>query len=235
MSLQALLFDVFGTVVDWRTSIIREGEEFGRTNSIAGVDWAAFADEWRTLYQPALEQVRTGESTWQALDDIHRQGLEKLLSQRGIRGLPDPALDHFTRAWHRLEPWPDSVSGLTRLKQKYILAACSNGNVALMVNLAKYSGLPWDMILGAEIARQYKPTAEVYAKSVGLLRIRPEECVMVAAHNYDLEAAAACGLQCAFVPRPEEFGPKGEAELKPSRDWQFVAKDLNDLAGQMGS
>jgi len=234
MPIKALLFDVFGTVVDWRTSIAREGEEFGRANDITGIDWMAFADAWRALYQPALEQVRSGKSPWMALDDLHRASLDKLLAERGISGISEPALDHFNRAWHRLDPWPDSVVGLTRLKRKYIIATCSNGNVALMVNLAKYAGLPWDAILGAEPAQQYKPTRVVYEKSVALLRLEPAECVMVAAHNYDLEAAAKCGLQCAFVPRPKEFGPPGRAELTPTGNWQVVAKDLNDLAEQLG-
>jgi 2-haloacid dehalogenase len=234
MPIQALLFDVFGTVVDWRTRIVREGAEFGRANGITGVDWTAFADAWRALYRPALDQVRSGQAPWQPLDDIHRKSLEKLLTERGIRGVPEAAVDHFNRAWHRLDPWPDAVSGLERLKRKYIVTACSNGNVALMVNLAKHSNLPWDMILGAELVRQYKPAAAVYQKSVALLRLEPQECVMVAAHNYDLEAAAECGLQCAFVERPDEFGPGGKAELKPSRNWKFVTKDMKDLAEQMG-
>lgn len=232
--IKALLFDVFGTVVDWRTAIIREGEKFGQANNLAGVDWTAFADDWRGLYQPALEQVRSGRSPWMPLDDIHRRSMDKLLADRGVSGISERALEHFNRAWHRLDPWPDSVEGLTRLKRKYIIAACSNGNVSLMVNLGKYAGLPWDMILGAEMAHQYKPTLEVYEKSVALLRLDPAECVMVAAHNYDLEAATQCGLQCAFIPRPNEFGPNAQAELGPTGDWQFVARDLNDLAEQLG-
>lgn len=234
MPVKALLFDVFGTVVDWRTNIIREGDEFGRTNGITGVDWANFADDWRGLYQPSLEEVRSGRAPFRPLDDLHRAGLNKLLAARGIQDIQEAELDHFNRAWHRLDPWPDSVPGLTRLKRKYIIAACSNGNVALMVNLAKHSSLPWDMVLGAEIARQYKPKPEVYLQSVAMLRLEPAECVMVAAHNYDLQAAAACGLQCAFVPRIKEFGPNGKAELKPTRAWQFVAKDFNELVGQLG-
>lgn len=234
MAIKALLFDVFGTVVDWRTAVICEGEGFARRNNITGIDWVRFADDWRALYQPALDRVRTGKSPWMALDDIHRQSLDKLLAQCGISGVAEPEVEDFNRAWHRLDPWPDSVAGLTRLKRKYIIAARSNGNVALMVNLAKHAGLPWDMILGAELAHQYKPTPVVYQKSASLLRLDPAECVMVAAHNYDLEAAAKCGLQCAFVLRPAEFGPDGKVELSPADNWQFVAKDLNDLARQTG-
>jgi 2-haloacid dehalogenase len=233
-SIKALLFDVFGTVVDWRTSIIREGEEFGRANSIRGVDWTAFADDWRGLYQPAMQKVRSGEIAWKPLDDLHRESLDRLLADRGITGVPEAALEHFNRAWHRLDPWPDAVAGLARMKRKYIIATCSNGNVSLMVNLAKHAGLPWDMVLGAELAQQYKPRSEVYTKSVALLGLAPAECVMVAAHNRDLEAAAACGLRCAFIPRPHEFGPNGKPDTVPSRQWDFVAEDFAMLASQLG-
>ena len=233
-SIKALLFDVFGTVVDWRTGIVREGEEFGRKNGLTGLDWAVFADDWRALYQPTLEKVRSGEMPWQPLDDLHRMELDKLLSSRGIKDVPEAAIDQFNRAWHRLPPWPDAVHGLTRMKTKYILATCSNGNVAQMVNLAKHSGLPWDAILGAEMAHQYKPKPEVYRTSVNLLRLMPAECVMVAAHNYDLHAAAASGLKCAFVVRPKEYGSKVKPDLEPTGKWEFVTKDLNELAEQLG-
>jgi 2-haloacid dehalogenase len=230
----ALLFDVFGTVVDWRTGIAREGEEFGRAHGLTGIDWTAFADCWRALYQPTLERVRSGEMAWQPLDDLHRMGLNKLMSERSIAHLPESAIDHFNCAWHRLPPWPDAVSGLTRMKKKYILATCSNGNVSQMVNLAKHSDLPWDVVLGAEMARQYKPRPEVYQRSVELLRLHPAECMMVAAHNYDLRAAAGCGLRCAFVVRPKEYGPAGKPDLASSQPWDFVAEDFNMLAEQLG-
>jgi len=238
-AIKALLFDVFGTAVDWRGSIIRECEAFGSANKIAGVDWVAFADAWRGLYQPTMQKVRSEEMPWRPLDELHRMSLDKLLAERGLSGIPEAALDRFNRAWHRLEPWPDAVAGLTRLKKKYILATCSNGNVALMVNLAKHGGLPWDMVLGAELARHYKPCPDAYKKSVAFLRLEPAECVMVAAHNRDLAAAAQCGLKTAFVPRPKEFGanaesPIGKPDLKPSQKWDFVAKDFNALADQLG-
>jgi 2-haloacid dehalogenase len=232
-SIKALLFDVFGTVVDWRTSIIREGEEFGRANGLSGIDWTAFADEWRALYRPALDKVCRGEKPWQPLDDIHRQSLNQLLEKHGIRNISEAAVDYLNRAWHRLDPWPDALSGLIRMKRKYIIAPCSNGNVSLMVNLAKHSALPWDVILGAELARQYKPTPAVYEVSVALLRLDPSECVLVAAHNYDLEAATKLGLKAAFVTRPDEFGPGGGAELTPSQNWDFVTADFNELADQL--
>jgi len=233
-NIKALLFDVFGTVVDWRTGIAREGEEFGRATGLAGIDWTAFADEWRALYQPTLEKVRSGEMPWQPLDDLHRIELNKLLADRGLTNLPEQATDHFNRGWHRLPPWPDAVPGLMRMKEKYILGTCSNGNVAQMVNLAKHSGLPWDMVLGAEMARQYKPRPEVYQISVALLRLHPAECVLVAAHNYDLRAAAGCGLKTAFVVRPKEYGPAGKPDFVPSQKWDFVAEDFNRLAEQLG-
>ena len=238
-SIKALLFDVFGTVVDWRTSVIREGEAFGRANRIQGIDWVAFADAWRGLYQPTMQKVRSGAVPWQPLDELHRASLDKLLAEHGVSGIPEAELERFNRAWHRLDPWPDAVSGLTRLKRKYILATCSNGNVALMVNLAKHAGLPWDMVLGAELARHYKPCPETYKRSVAFLRLDPSACVMVAAHNRDLAAAAACGLKTAFVPRPKEFGaqaesPVGKPDLAPSQKWDFVAEDFNALAALLG-
>lgn len=233
-SCKALLFDVFGTVVDWRTSIVREGEAFGRDNGVMGIDWIVFADAWRGLYQPTLEKVRSGAMPWQPLDELHRMSLDRLLAEQGIKGIAEEALDHFNRAWHRLDPWPDAVPGLTRLKRKYIIATCSNGNVSLMVNLAKYGGLPWDAILGAEVARHYKPCPAAYLKSVELLRLQPAECVMVAAHNGDLAAAAACGLKTAFVRRPKEGGPTAKENLAPSQRWDYIAEDFEALAEQLG-
>lgn len=232
--IKALFFDVFGTIVDWRTGIAREGEEFGRAHGLSGIDWTAFADEWRGMYQPSLEKVRSGQAPWQPLDDIHRAELNHLLEKYRIKNLPEAAIDHFNRAWHRLPPWPDAVPGLMRMKKKYILAPCSNGNVSMMVHLARHSELPWDVILGAEMAEQYKPVPSVYQRSVALLRLNPAECVLVAAHNYDLEAATKCGLKAAFVPRLKEFGPAGKPDLKPSQKWDFIADDFNQLAEQLG-
>ena len=232
--LKALLFDVFGTVVDWRTSIAREGAAFGRENGIEGVDWTAFADAWRGLYQPTLEKVRRGEMAWRVLDELHRMSLDRLLAERGLKGVPEAAVERFSRAWHRLDPWPDAVHGLARLKRKYIIATCSNGNVSLMVELAKWASLPWDMILGAELARHYKPCPEAYLESVAFLRLSPAECVMVAAHNSDLKAAHASGLGTAFVPRPQEYGPAGKPDLEPAQAWDFVAQDFEALADQLG-
>jgi len=232
-NVKALTFDVFGTVVDWRSSLIREGETLGKAKGL-GVDWAKFADSWRGLYQPAMDEVRSGRRSWTKLDDLHRESLEKLLVQFGIRGLSEAEIDHLNRAWHRLDPWPDSVPGLTRLKKKFVLATLSNGNVALIVNMAKYGGLPWDVVLGAEVARHYKPQPEAYLTTASLLGLAPDECMMVAAHNGDLAAASALGLRTAFVPRPTEHGPGQAKDVKPAREWDVVAKDFVDLAARLG-
>ena len=232
-SIKALTFDVFGTVVDWRGSIIREGEAFGRGRGLS-VDWAKFADTWRGLYQPQLDRVRTGAVPWTRLDDLHRQSLNKLVAEFGIQGLSETDLDHLNRVWHRLDPWPDVVAGLTRLRRRFILATLSNGNVALIVNMARRAGLPWDAVLGAEVARHYKPQPEAYLVTADLLGLRPEQCLMVAAHNGDLAAATRFGLRTAFVPRPAEHGPGQTKDVTPQQAWDVVAKDFLDLADQLG-
>jgi 2-haloacid dehalogenase len=232
-SVQALTFDVFGTVVDWRSSIIREGEALGRAKGLS-VDWAKFADSWRGLYQPMLSRVRKGELPWTKLDDLHRMSLDRLLVEFGIKGWSEAEIDHLNRAWHRLDPWPEAVQGLTRLRRRFILATCSNGNVALIVNMAKRSGLPWDAILGAEPARHYKPQPEAYKITAEMLGLKTGQCMMVAAHNGDLKAAAGCGLRTAFVPRPSEHGPGQSTDLAPTEAWDVVAKDFEDLAAKLG-
>jgi 2-haloacid dehalogenase len=233
-SIGALTFDVFGTVVDWRSSLIREGEAFGKARHL-DVDWAKFADAWRGLYQPAMEEVRSGRRPWVKLDDLHRESLVRLLGEFKIKDVSPAEIDHFNLAWHRLDPWPDAVPGLTRLKPHYVLATLSNGNIALMVNMAKHGGLPWDTILGAEIARAYKPTPEAYLRSAEALGLAPEQCLMVAAHPNDLAAAARCGLRTAYVPRPLEFGPgRGPAEPEPAQPFDIVAGDFVELAERLG-
>jgi 2-haloacid dehalogenase len=232
-AIKALTFDVFGTVVDWRGSLIREGEALGRAKRLT-VDWARFADAWRGLYQPALQRVRSGEQPWTKLDDLHRASLDRLLGEFAIAGLTEAEIDELNRAWHRLDPWPDAVPGLTRLRVRYILATLSNGNVALMVNMARRAGLPWDAILGAEVARHYKPQPECYLTTAALLGLRPEQCLMVAAHPNDLVAAAKCGFRTAFVPRPAEHGPGQRAEARAEHQFDVVARDFGDLAGQLG-
>ena len=230
----ALTFDVFGTVVDWRTSVIREGEAFGKPRRLS-VDWGKFADAWRGLYQPAMEEVRSGRRPWAKLDELHRESLVRLLGDFGITGASPAEIDHLNYAWHRLDPWPDAVPGLTRLKQRFTLATLSNGNIALMVDMAKRAGLPWDAILGAEVARAYKPTPEAYLRSAEALGLRPEQCLMVAAHPADLASAARCGLRTAYVPRPLEFGPgRPGSQPEPGQPFDVVAGDFVELAEKLG-
>ena len=233
MDIKALGFDVFGTVVDWRVSVAREAEAVGRAKG-NDIDWTAFAVAWRKLYQPQMQRVRSGELPWTKLDDLHRMSLDRLIAEFGIKGLTEEETDHLNRAWHRLDPWPDAVPGLTRLKTRYLLTTLSNGNVALMVNMAKRAGLPWDAILGAEPTRHYKPDPETYLGTADYLGVRPDQLMLVAAHNGDLAAASKVGLRTAFVPRPKEHGPGQTRDLTPERAWDFVATDFEDLARQLG-
>ena len=231
-AVKALTFDVFGTVVDWRGSIIREGRALGRARGIQ-IDWPAFADAWRAGYRPAMDRVRRGEMPWLNIDTLHRQILDELLPRFGIRGLKAAEKDHLNRAWHRLRPWPDAVRGLRRLKTRYIIATLSNGNVALLTNMAKHAGLPWDCVLSAELFRHYKPDAEAYRGAAALLGLKPREVMLVAAHPDDLAAARRVGLRTAFVPRPREHGPTGAVQPPANADFDFIAKDFVDLARQL--
>lgn len=233
MAIGALLFDVFGTVVDWRGSIIREGADWTRTHHIK-VDWAAFADAWRAGYGPAMDLVRTGKLPWQTIDQLHRRILDDILAKFHVEGLSESDKHRLNRVWHRLHPWPDSVAGLTRLKKKYIIATLSNGNVSLLTNMAKFGGLPWDAILSAELVRHYKPDPEAYQGSARLLDLAPAECMMVAAHKGDLQAAARAGLQTAFVARPLERGPGSKSDVAPEPGFTFNTTNFNDLAGKLG-
>jgi len=236
MDIRACLFDVFGTVVDWRTSVSRDLAAFGKKKAIDGVDWLGFAVEWRKLYQPSMEAVRSGRRAFTILDVLHRESLDQLIARYAIKGLSEADLDHMNRAWHRLDPWPDAVPGLTRLKRKFIIAPCSNGNIALMVNLAKRAGLPWDCILGAETARAYKPMPDAYLNSCRQLGLAPGSVMMVAAHNNDLKAARAQGMKTAFVPRPTEHGPGQSTDLEPDRACvDLPASDFVDLAARLGA
>ncbi len=235
ISIKACLFDVFGTVVDWRTSVSRELASFFKQKGVAGVDPVEFAMEWRKLYQPSLEEVRSGRRAWTILDVLHRESLEKLLHRYAISKLSDGEVDELSRAWHRLDPWPDAVPGLSRLKKKLVIAPCSNGNIALMVNLAKRAGLPWDCVLGAETARAYKPMPEAYLASCGQLGLAPREVMMVAAHNGDLKAAKAQGLATAFVPRPKEYGPEQKSDLAADPSCvDLPVASLVELAERLG-
>ncbi len=223
---------MFGTVVDWRGSVIREGEEMGRKKDL-DVDWAAFADKWRGRYAPSMDRVRRGELPWTNLDALHRASLEELLEEFGVEGLTEEERDHLNKAWHRLDPWPDSVAGLARLKERYVISTFSNGNVSLLTNMAKRAGLPWDLILSAELVRHYKPDPETYLMPPNLLDLRPEQVMLVAAHPSDLRAAQTYGLRAAYVLRPLEWGPGGEAE-EPDPSFDLVVDDLIELAGKLG-
>jgi 2-haloacid dehalogenase len=232
-TVKALAFDVFGTVVDWRSTVIRDGEKLSREKDLH-IDWAAFADEWRGRYAPSMARVRRGERAWTNLDALHRNSLKELLEVFGIEGLTEEEKDYLNKVWHRLDPWPDSVPGLRRLKEKYVITTLSNGNVALLTNMAKTAGLPWDLILSAELVRRYKPDPETYLMVPYLLDLRPDEVMLVAAHPSDLRQAQENGLRAAYVPRPQEWGPEGETE-KPDPSFDLVAKDLVDLAGKLGA
>jgi 2-haloacid dehalogenase len=233
--IKACLFDVFGTVVDWRSSVQRDLEGFARAKGISGIDWLEFAVEWRKLYQPSMDEVRSGRRPFAILDLLHRESLEKLVERYRIAGLSEADLEHMNRAWHRLDPWPDVREGLAKLKRNYIIAPCSNGNIALMVNLAKRAGLPWDCILGAETARAYKPMPEAYLASCRQLGLAPSAVMMVAAHNGDLKAAKAQGLATAFVARPNEHGPGQTTDLTPDKSCvDLPAADFVELAERLG-
>ena len=232
-TVRALTFDVFGTVVDWRSTMVRECKALGRAKGLS-VDWAAFADAWRDGYGPAMNRVRRGELPWKTIDELHRMILDGLLGRFGIDGLGESEKDHLNRVWHRLDPWPDAVQGLSRLRKQYVVASLSNGNVALLVNMAKHAGLPWDAVLSAELAQRYKPDREVYLKAAALLGLPPGAVMMVAAHKGDLRAAAQAGLRTAFVPRPKER-PNRRIDLSFDEEFDVNATDFLDLAEQLGA
>jgi 2-haloacid dehalogenase len=229
-----LIFDTFGTVVDWRGSITAEGQSWGKAKGL-NVDWVRFADRWREGYAPAMEKVRRGELPWTKLDVLHRMILDQLLKEFSINGLTEEEKDHWNRVWHRLKPWPDSVPGLTRLKKKFVIAPLSNGNVALLLNMAKNAGLPWDTILSAELAHHYKPDRESYLTAVDLLGLKPAEVMMCAAHSGDLNAARSFGLLTGFIHRPNERGPGGRADHAKPGEFDVVSNDIVDLAAQLGA
>jgi len=229
VSPKALVFDTFGTVVDWRSSVARDVQALASSKGLT-VDGTKFADAWRADYGPNMNRVRSGELPWTKLDALHRITLDRILADFNIGGLTDGDKRALNRAWHRLTPWPDAVAGLTRLKQQFIIAPLSNGNISLMTNLAKYGGLPWDCILGAELVRHYKPDREVYQSAADFLDLEPSDVMMVAAHLGDLRAAKSVGLRTAFVTRPLEFGPAGKPDLAGDASVDVTAKDFNHLA-----
>jgi 2-haloacid dehalogenase len=226
---RALVFDIFGTVVDWYGSISAELVRTGLP-----VDAADFTLAWRGGYKPAMAEVRSGRLLWTNIDGLHRRILDRLLAERGIT-LPEADAAQLNRVWHRLSPWPDSVAGLQRLKARFTISTLSNGNLSLLVAMAKHSGLPWDAVLSAELFHHYKPDPEVYLGAARLLDVEPGELMMVAAHPSDLRAAAACGLRTAYVPRLLEQGPLGPVEPAGDDAFDIVASDFVDLAAQLGA
>jgi len=231
--IEALFFDVFGTLVDWRSGVTREAKALLSPLG-ADIDWLAFADAWRDEYQPAMEKVRAGEIAFCKLDALHRRNLEHILPRFGLPSISDEILSNLNLAWHRLDAWDDVTPGLVRLKQRFRLAPVSNGNISLMVDLARHNEFPWDAILGAEIAGDYKPKPGVYLAACTALDLPPAACMMVAAHSRDLAAAAACGLRTAHVARPNEHGP-GTGERAPSVVVDIAAAGLLELADRLGA
>ncbi len=239
LKVKALLFDVFGTVVDWRTGIAREVESVAKKNDIS-LDYFDFADAWRAEYQPAMEEIRKGRRSFTILDTLHMENLKKIAPKFNLHNLSDEEFKMLVKAWHKLPGWPDSSEGLNALKKKYILATQSNGNIALIVNMAKFSNLNWDVILGAEVIGHYKPEPEAYLKACSALDLKTEECLMVAAHHDDLKAASLQGMKTAYVHRPFEYGRDKLFDIaevndyKGNKKWDIVSRDLNDLAKQLG-
>lgn len=226
---QVLTFDIFGTVVDWHGSIAREVRSL-----YPQVDGEAFALAWRAGYQPAMQRVRSGELGWTLIDDLHRMILESLLPQFGLSALSEAERQHLNRVWHRLDAWPDSVAGLTRLKRKYTLCSLSNGNLGLLTNMAKRAGLPWDCVLSAEVFRAYKPDPAVYLGAAKVFDLPPAQVMLVAAHHDDLAAARTCGLRTAYIERPWEMGRTQPKDVSPQAGNDLHAVDLNALADQLG-
>ncbi len=230
---RALAFDVFGTVVDYRGTIIEEGAALNAAKGLS-VDWAAFADAWRGSYRPNMDRVARGELPWMNLDALHRRALNELLDQFGVTTLSEDEVAHLNRVWHRLRPWPDALAGLARLRPRYILSTLSNGSVALLVDMARHAGLPWDYIFSAELVRAYKPDPRVYQMTYELLQLRPDEVALVAAHPDDLRAARAQRLRTVFTPRPLESGPNATPPTIAEPEVDLVAQDFGDLARLLG-
>jgi 2-haloacid dehalogenase len=231
-AIQGLLFDVFGTLVDWRRSISREVREILSPLGFS-TNGEAFADAWRAAYQPALEEIRSGREPFRPLDEIHRRNLANVARDAGLGSLDDRTLGALTLAWHRLDAWPDVHQGLERLRTRYRLAPCSNGNLSLVSDLSRHNDWKWTMILGAEIAGDYKPKPHVYLASAAALGCRPEETIMVAAHSLDLRAAGALGMRTAFVARPREHGT-GKPEKIDGMHFDWAVDSLTELADRLG-
>lgn len=233
-SIKALAFDVFGTVVDWRTGIAREAAAAGHERGIAG-EWEKFADAWRSGYAPAMDRVRRGELPWMNIDALHRIILDAIVDEFGLAGLDEVQRTHLNRAWHRLDPWPDVIRGLTRLKPRFVITTLSNGNFSLLTNMAKRAGLPWDCIVSAELLGRYKPDPETYRGTAKLLGIDPAELMLVACHPDDLRGAARAGCRTAYVLRPMERGPGSAPYAHTADEFDLTASDFVDLAQRLGA
>jgi 2-haloacid dehalogenase len=233
-AVKAMVFDTFGTVVDWRGSIIAEGESYWKPQNGMDIDWPAFADTWRGKYGPSMNKVRSGEIPWTRLDDLHRMALDLNLAEFNVTHLSEADKQHLNFVWHRLSAWPDAPSGLARLKSRYVIAPLSNGNLSLLTEMAKFAGLPWDCILGCDLFHHYKPDPETYLGAAAILGLEPAQVMMTAAHTNDLEAARKLGLRTAYVHRPHESGP-GRERIKPAQgDFDVVADDFRDMATKLG-
>jgi 2-haloacid dehalogenase len=234
LAVKAMVFDTFGTVVDWRGSIIAEGESYWAREKGLDLDWAAFADAWRGKYGPFMNKVRSGELPWTKLDDLHRMSLEEVLNDFGVTSLGEADKQQLNFVWHRLNAWPDASSGLARLKSRYVIAPLSNGNLSLLTEMAKFAGLPWDCVLGSDVFRHFKPDPETYLGAADILGLEPGQVMMTAAHPGDLEAARKLGLRTAYVHRPLERGP-GREQPRPAADaFDVVASDFRDMAAKLG-
>ena len=231
--LRAILFDTFGTVVDWRGSLIQELTAFGAERGLAA-DWEGLVDAWRGAYRPSMDRVRRGDLPWTKLDALHRASLDNLLAEFSITGLTEADRDHLTMGWHRLHAWPDATPGMLRLHTRYITGPLSNGNVSLLIDLARFNGLPWGMIFGADLFGHYKPDRETYLGACALLSLPPRQVMLCAAHNDDLLAAQRLGLRTAFVARPTEYGPHQDRDTQATGAWDHVASGIDDLAKQLG-
>jgi len=231
---EVILFDVFGTVVDWRTSLLKWFQRFGRENHFQA-DWAGLVDDWRAAYQPSMDRVRKGQRPYVTLDVLHRESLDALLPRYGLGNVLETDCQEIARAWRWLDPWPNTANGLTRLKQKYVIGTLSNGGLGLLVDMAKYAGLPWDVVLCGDVFQRYKPDAAVYVKAAELMARPTSALMLVAAHNYDLAAARSHGYRTAFVARPTEYGPRQKQDYGPEDAWDVTATNMEELAEKMGA
>jgi 2-haloacid dehalogenase len=234
-TVRALVFDVFGTCVDWRGSIIRECQAVGARHGLTDVDWSALADEWRREgYIRGIARIRSGETPYVSSDVLFARKLDELLPKYGVHGLSESEVVDLAHAWRRLTPWPDSVAGLQRLKSRYIISTLSNGTFATLTQMARFGGMPWDCIISTELRQTFKPEREAYLLAPNLLELQPEQVMLVAAHDSDLKGAQRAGLHTALVPRPQEWGPQGEQPPPPDPSFEYVATDFGQLASQLG-